>query len=100
VPQEQVHATPAVRTYPRPSSQEMEQLASDDTTDERDSAEEILDETDELLDSIDELLEDNALEVLRAYVQRGGQAVRVFLDTATRGFGATWRSPWADQRST
>jgi ubiquitin-like protein Pup len=29
--------------------------------------------TDELLDDIDALLEENALEVLRTYIQRGGQ---------------------------
>lgn len=32
-----------------------------------------LQDADELLDEIDEVLEENALEVVRAYVQRSGQ---------------------------
>jgi ubiquitin-like protein Pup len=34
---------------------------------------ELLDEMDELLDEIDSVLEANALEITRAYRQRGGQ---------------------------
>ncbi len=70
MPQEQVHATPAVRTYPRPSSQEMEQLASDDAAAQEHIT---VDEIDDLLDEIDSVLEENALEVVRCFVQRGGQ---------------------------
>jgi ubiquitin-like protein Pup len=34
---------------------------------------ELVDSMDELLDAIDDVLEENALEVTRAYRQRGGQ---------------------------
>lgn len=67
---QQVHAT-AVRTYPRPSSAEMEQLAEADTPAAQDHI--TVDEIDDLLEEIDSVLEENALEVVRAYVQRGGQ---------------------------
>jgi ubiquitin-like protein Pup len=32
-----------------------------------------IEDLDDFLDEVDDLLEENALEVLRAYVQRGGQ---------------------------
>ena len=41
--------------------------------DERPSSEARTQEVDDLLDEIDEVLEDNAEEVVRSYVQKGGQ---------------------------
>ena len=40
---------------------------------DRAATEALVDETDDFLDEVDALLEENALEVLRTYVQRGGQ---------------------------
>ena len=40
---------------------------------DRAATEALVDETDDFLDEVDALLEENALEVLQAYVQRGGQ---------------------------
>jgi ubiquitin-like protein Pup len=43
------------------------------TTDTHPTGREASDDTDAVLDDIDSVLEENALEVTRAYVQRGGQ---------------------------
>jgi ubiquitin-like protein Pup len=48
----------------------MEQLASDDAAAQEHIT---VDEIDDLLDEIDSVLEENALEVVRCFVQRGGQ---------------------------
>jgi ubiquitin-like protein Pup len=75
-------------------SRELAELAESDapTTSEHVTVEDI----DEILDDIDAVLEENVLEVLVRFVQRGGQAAGVFLDTVARGFGGvTWRLPWA-----
>src|SRR6266436_3411873 len=50
-----------------------------------DSKEELKNELDELLDEIDSVLEENAEEFIRSYVQKGGQAVRVFINTVIDG---------------
>lgn len=52
-------------------------------------AEKLKAETEDLLDEIDGLLEENAEEFVRNYVQKGGQAVRVFLNRVREGFIAT-----------
>lgn len=51
-------------------------------------------ETDSLLDEIDGLLEENAEEFVKGYVQKGGQAVRVFIDTVIAGFRAPFTRVW------
>lgn len=55
------------RTSPprRPPTISTPQPAAHDST--------LIDEMDELLDEIDSVLEDNVLETLRAFRQRGGQ---------------------------
>ena len=52
---------------------------------EHKTGDELKAELDSILDEIDEVLETNAEEFVRAYVQKGGQAIRVFLDL--------WRLP-------
>lgn len=53
-------------------------------------AEKVKAETDDLLDEIDGLLEENAEEFVKSYVQKGGQAVKVFLNTVKDGFLAAF----------
>jgi len=73
VPQAQVHATS------QPGADRASRSAADDDVDQAvaDAAErahaELVAHSDELLDEIDAVLEENVLEVLTAYVQRGGQ---------------------------
>lgn len=77
--------------------QEMDELADEDIKAGGEKPDRVtVEDIDELLDEIDGVLETNAEEFVRHYVQRGGQAAVVFLNTVARGFGAiAWRSPWA-----
>lgn len=50
------------------------------TEDKQKSTDETKQEIDELLDEIDEVLEANAEDFIRAYVQKGGEAVQKIRD--------------------
>lgn len=67
--------------------EEMDELAAEDSkaTSQKTGATTVED-SDDLLDEIDSVLEENAYEFIKGYVQKGGEAVAVFLDTVTRGF--------------
>lgn len=74
------------KAAPKETKESLDQLAEQDAEvsaaqlKERDAHEEL----DDLLDEIDGLLEEQA--VLINFRQKGGQAVRVFIDTVARGF--------------
>jgi prokaryotic ubiquitin-like protein Pup len=55
---------------PKPKKEEEEAKAAEQATTEANT-----EEVDDLLDEIDEVLETNAEEFVRAYVQKGGQAL-------------------------
>ena len=79
---------------------EAEQLADDDTAAQGERDHITVKDIDDLLDEIDACLEENVLEVVTRFIQKGGQAAAVFLDTVARGFRViTWRFPWAERCS-
>lgn len=51
--------------------------------------EKLKEELDDLLDEIDGVLQENAEEFIKAYIQKGGQAVTTFLRKVRDGFGIT-----------
>lgn len=58
-------------------------------------AEKVKAETDDLLDEIDGLLEENAEEFVKSYIQKGGQACKVFINTVKEGFLSVFPRNWA-----
>lgn len=67
---QQVHATPARSTTASP--QEMEELAAADTP--HASPDHVtVEDIDEILSDIDTILEENVLEILQRFVQKGGE---------------------------
>jgi ubiquitin-like protein Pup len=57
-------------------------------------AQRLKEEVDAMLDEIDAVLEENAEEFVKGYIQKGGQAVRVFIDAVKEGFYAPLRPLW------
>jgi ubiquitin-like protein Pup len=55
------------------TSEEVEEVAAEESTDVAERHEKLTDDVDAILDEIDEVLESNADEFVRAYVQKGGQ---------------------------
>lgn len=54
-------------------SQEVEEVAVEQSSDVHERVEKLTEEVDDLLDEIDEVLESNAEEFVKGYVQKGGQ---------------------------
>ena len=55
------------------TSEEVEEVAVEETSDVQDRVGKLTDEVDDLLDEIDDVLEANAEEFVRGYVQKGGE---------------------------
>lgn len=64
MPQERIHAKPIKRKKAVPAAIKETPKPTEHVT---------IDDVDALLDEIDSVLEENANEVVRAYVQRGGE---------------------------
>jgi ubiquitin-like protein Pup len=54
-------------------SEEVEEVAAEETGDVQDRVGKLTDDVDDLLDEIDDILEENAEEFVRGYVQKGGE---------------------------
>jgi ubiquitin-like protein Pup len=54
-------------------TEEVDEVAVEETGDVQDRVGKLTDEVDDLLDEIDDVLEANAEEFVRGYVQKGGQ---------------------------
>jgi ubiquitin-like protein Pup len=54
-------------------SEEVDEVAAEETGDVQDRVGKLTDEVDDLLDEIDDVLESNAEEFVRGYVQKGGE---------------------------
>jgi ubiquitin-like protein Pup len=54
-------------------SEEVDEVAVEETGDVQDRVGKLTDEVDDLLDEIDDVLEANAEEFVRGYVQKGGE---------------------------
>jgi len=54
-------------------SEEVDEVAVEETSDVQDRVGKLTDDVDDLLDEIDDVLESNAEEFVRGYVQKGGQ---------------------------
>jgi ubiquitin-like protein Pup len=54
-------------------SEEVDEVAVEETGDVQDRVGKLTDDVDSLLDEIDDVLEENAEEFVRGYVQKGGQ---------------------------
>ena len=55
------------------STEEVEEVAAETTSDVHERVDKLTDDVDALLDEIDDVLEENAEEFVRGYVQKGGQ---------------------------
>lgn len=55
------------------SSEDVEEVVAETTSDVHERVEELIDDVDDLLDEIDEVLESNAEEFVKSYVQKGGE---------------------------
>jgi ubiquitin-like protein Pup len=54
-------------------SEEVEEVAAEETADVQDRVGKLTEDVDDLLDEIDDILEENAEEFVRGYVQKGGE---------------------------
>lgn len=54
-------------------SDEVDEVAAEETSDVQDRVGKLTDDVDSLLDEIDDVLEENAEEFIRGYVQKGGE---------------------------
>ena len=54
-------------------SEEVEEVAVEETGDVQERVGKLTDDVDSLLDEIDDVLEENAEEFIRGYVQKGGE---------------------------
>ncbi len=55
------------------STEEVEEVAVETTSDVHERVDKLTDDVDALLDEIDDVLEENAEEFVRGYVQKGGE---------------------------
>jgi ubiquitin-like protein Pup len=55
------------------TSEEVEEVAAEESTDVAERHEKLTDDVDAILDEIDEVLESNSDEFVRGFVQKGGQ---------------------------
>jgi ubiquitin-like protein Pup len=54
-------------------SDEVEEVAAEETSDVQERVGKLTDDVDALLDEIDDVLEENAEDFVKSYVQKGGQ---------------------------